>query len=250
MHAGMSGAHVNGVMASAQKKRYLDDVNEDDDEDEHGDDIGNRYGSIRLIPKMAQLESANTPGRKIAQLPKRMSMIASTPPRFDLDAPPLPSFATVANQALQRDIVNALQGDDASTSNNNEEGASSNTVTMQDDNVRASSETLEQDAPLHRIQQQQQQQQQKQAEQQQPFVFGSPRQQPVTDDTFLKRIDGFAIAKQLEELQRRTGTTGIAMGNGTVRKDWMPRTTSSGNLQANKGGNVRFEDKHQKEFKM
>lgn len=220
---------------SAQK-RYLHDLEEDDDDEEEE----GKYGSIRLIPRPA-LESTTTmmtPGRKIAALPKKISLIASSPPRFDLEAPPLPSFATVANQAIRQDsesrhIIEGEEGD-----------SSGATVTMDnsenEENVRPSSDTLD---SIH------------DTAPQQPFVFGSPRQQPLTDDSFLKRIDGFAIAKQLEELQRRTGAvTSSSSKSASIGTDgrsqigFMPRTASSGNLQAKNG--VRFQGKHEKEFKM
>lgn len=236
------------IPTSAQKKRYLDDVEEDYDEDEDG----GRYGSIRLIPKM-QLESvtasssSTTPGRRIAQMPKRMSVIASSPPRFDLEAPPLPSFATVAHQAIEQDRQSQFTKPHSFEQQDEMmQDTSTDTVTMLEEGqaeggkTRSSSDTLE--AP---------------SQQQQPFIFGSPRQQPLTNDSFMKRIDGFAIAKQLEELQRRTGTTttssssmGLNGGNaGGSQKGFMPRTASNGNLQGG-NNNVRFDDKHQKEFKM
>lgn len=238
------------IPTSAQKKRYLEDVEEDYDEDEDG----GRYGSIRLIPRM-QLASATassssgTPGRRIAQMPKRMSIIASSPPRFDLEAPPLPSFATVAHQAIQQDRQS--QSTQSVSNQQNDvmmQDTSTDIITMleeeaEGENTKPYSDTLE-EAP---------------SQQQQPFVFGSPRQQPLTNDSFMKRIDGFAIAKQLEELQRRTGTAssssssssmGLNVGNaGGLQKGFMPRTASNGNLQGG-NNNVRFDDKHQKEFKM
>lgn len=204
---------------SAQK-RYLEDVDEDENgyDDDDGQEEG-RYGSIRMIPRLP-LDSALTPGRRIAALPKRMSIIASSPPKFDLEAPPLPSFATVAEQAIRLDS----RGEDEEEGN-----SSSATVRMEMEEItKPPSDNVEMDH----------------AQPQQPFVFGSPRQQPLTDDSFLKKIDGFAIAKQLEELQRRTG----AVSQSSIQKGFMPRTASNGNLQSKNG--VRFEGKHQKEFKM
>jgi hypothetical protein len=108
---------------SSSQKRQLEEVDEgdcDDDEDEgdlsYGDNGGHcdnaaagapegaKFGSIRMIPRSIPLSPTSTimtPGRKIKALPKKMSLIAASPPRFDLDAPPLPSFATVAHQAMR-----------------------------------------------------------------------------------------------------------------------------------------------------
>jgi hypothetical protein len=227
---------TNQRIPMSAQKRYLHDLEEDDDNDMLNDEEEGKYGSIRLIPRLPLLESAMTPGRKIAALPKKMSLIAASPPRFDLEAPPLPSFATVANQAIRQDstslqVVDGQEGDSSGT-----------TVTMENDKgkTQPSSDTLE---SVH-----------ENAPYQQPFVFGSPRQQPLTDDSFLKRIDGFAIAKQLEELQRRTGVVPSSSSKSVPsgpdarpQHGFMPRTASSGNLQTRNG--VRFEGKHDKEFK-
>jgi len=233
----MTGIRGGRTPMSAQK-RQLHDVEEDDDIDLFDGGREGKYGSIRIIPRLP-LESAMTPGRRIAALPKKMSIIAASPPRFDLEAPPLPSFATVANQAIfQQD---SMQSQDVENGN-----LSSETVTMgQEKDAIPSSDTLE--SIYHNN------------ARHQPFVFGSPRQIPLTDDSFLKRIDGFAIAKQLEELQRRTGNTSSSSSSknnndmsvgadGKVQKGFVPRTTSNGNLQSKNG--VRFEGKHAKEFKM
>ena len=95
--------------SSAVKRRYTDfrPEAEDEDEDEEartgGRDLDSYFTTlqtIRLVPpssntpvKAINADSAMSPGRRIAGIPRRLSSIASSPPRFDADAPQLPSFA-------------------------------------------------------------------------------------------------------------------------------------------------------------
>lgn len=236
--------------SAPQNKRQLDDVDEDQDEEEENDFYNNRLGrTIRMIPKAIASPglalATTTPGRKIAHLPKRMSLIAASPPRFDLEAPALPSFAAVTNQAMLQIIGSETREDVSKTTPSSMPGGFAEHTQKSEKSSESPVNPFSKSKLPGSVQ--------GSASSGTLFVFGSPRQQPISNDNFLQRIDGFAISKQLEELQRRTGLTdagnNLSLGSeNTYQPAAGPSFFSTLDQHKRNISQVRFNDKHQEEF--
>lgn len=214
---------------SPSGKRPLEEVDLDDfREDQEAD-----CPTIRKLPKSpAGLVSPHLSARKIAKPPRRSNINPNNPPRFDLEAPALPSFAGVMAGLghaglVQESIVSVHLVQGGSTSQGAAEVPQSPAV---------------------------------------PFTFGSPAQKPhvfkAPATAHASEADPTALTKQLEELQRRvalgcsTGAKPSSSNLASILKGpvdvsaALPAVSGSQSIKPTiqRSGSVRFEDSHDKHF--
>ena len=217
-------------LASPSGKRRLHD--DEGAEEEEESQIPGYYPSIRMLPKSSTgLVPPEASARKIANPPKRYNVNPSKPPRFDLEAPALPSFAGVmASMEIAEPVASRT--------------ATESEVKL----TPGPSKELVSPKPASAA-----------------FTFGSPAQRPHVFETPVSpaKLDD-AVSKQLEEMQRRLGvenglkpsasTSGNLSGilkagvegksYSTLSANGMSRTVSTAQMAAS----VRFDESHDKHF--
>ena len=246
---------------SAGGKRRFDDDDDDASEcdgqgDGDGDDkLDDYFHAIRMLPQRGPTPASpahgenslylspsgpSASGRKIARVPKRYSLIAGSPPKFDKDAPALPSLAGMMLASLASD----QEAGAVKSANEADKQASLSSVSAAMDTSPARVS-----APA--------------------FTFGSSIQQsrvfspppPAKIEAAPATGQGDFLAKQFEEMQRRLGSTSssstnltgmlkIAEGGQGVSAAALGSGESlfAGLMGKRATTGVRFEGHHDKEF--
>lgn len=224
-----SGQESTDLASPIGKRRLYDEA---DGEEEEESQMPGYYPSIRMLPKSPNgLVSPEASARRIANPPKRYSVNPSKPPRFDLEAPALPSFAGVMASMATAEPV-----------------APNKLSELQVEPTPGPSKELVSPKPASAA-----------------FTFGSPAQKPHVFEPPISpgKLDD-AVSKQLEEMQRRLGvenglkpsvsTSGNLAGilkagvegksSATLSANGMCRTASAAQMAAS----VRFDESHHKHF--
>jgi hypothetical protein len=180
---------IPSALPSSSKKRRLG--LEDEIEEENADSTMN-YG-IRLLPRetplspgAAALSPIRPDDRRISNLPRRYSEIARSPPRFDAEAPPLPSLAGVMSGISSSHKGAANMKEDQKEDLPRVPGAF---LTSTTENDHGSKELPNEKSPPPM------------------FVFGSPAQKQVSRANFSEAINKLASPRSTSAYSSNTITS-------------------------------------------